>query len=83
MSVFLDTSVLLDLFLPDARDLRVLRFIRSCAPTIPVILMTAFPNPDVVEEALALGAFVMIKPFEMTELAAVVDNAVASRAIAP
>jgi DNA-binding NtrC family response regulator len=72
--------VLLDLVLPDSCDLGVLRFIRSCAPAIPVILMTAFATPDILEQAFVLGALVMIKPFDMTALAAMVDRAVATAA---
>lgn len=72
--------VLLDLVLPDSCDLGVLRFIRSCAPAIPVILMTAFATPDIIERALALGALVMIKPFDMTVLATMVDRTVATGA---
>src|SRR3954451_11927602 len=41
--------VLLDLFLPDACDLRVLNLIRTVAPSVPVILMTAFATPEIVE----------------------------------
>jgi len=72
--------VLLDLVLPDSCDLGVLRFIRSCAPAIPVILMTAFATPDIIEQAFALGALVMTKPFDMTVLATVVDRTVATGA---
>jgi len=71
--------VLLDLFLPDSCDLRVLKFIRSCAPAIPVILMTAFATPEIVEQAFALGALVLIKPFDMSALATLVDGTVATR----
>jgi DNA-binding NtrC family response regulator len=71
--------VLLEPFLPDSCDLYVLRFIRSFAPTMPVILMTAFATPDLVEEAFALGATVMTKPFDMNELAMAIDRAVAAR----
>jgi DNA-binding NtrC family response regulator len=67
--------VLLDLFLPDACDLGVLNFIRTCAPAIPVIMMTAFATRDIIEQALSLGALVMTKPFDMNELAAAVDRA--------
>jgi DNA-binding NtrC family response regulator len=71
--------VLLEPFLPDSCDLHVLRFIRSFAPAMAVILMTAFATPDLVEEAFALGAAVMIKPFDMNELAMAIDRAVAAR----
>jgi DNA-binding NtrC family response regulator len=71
--------ILLDLFLPDSCDLHLLQFIRSRAPEVPVILMTAFATPEIVEQALAHGALVMSKPFDMSELARVVDRTLASR----
>ena len=70
--------VLLDLFLPDACDLRVLKLVRALAPAIPVILMTAFATPDIIEQAVSLGALVMAKPFDMNALAAAVDRTLAS-----
>lgn len=71
--------VLLDLFLPDSCDLGVLTFIRRYAPSIPVILMTAFATPDIIERALAVGALVITKPFDMDNLAALIDRTVATR----
>jgi DNA-binding NtrC family response regulator len=68
--------VLLDLCLPDSDDLRVLSFIRTHSPNTPVILMTAFGTREVLDEAAAKGAIVMRKPFDMTELASVVDRAI-------
>lgn len=70
--------VLLDLFLPDANDLRVLKLIRMCAPAIPVVLMTAFATADIIEQALSLGALVMTKPFDMSDLVAMVDRTVSA-----
>ena len=71
--------VLLDLFLPDACDLRVLKLIRAVVPAVPVILMTAFATPEIVEEALAAGARVIPKPFDMDTLTALIERAVAAR----
>jgi DNA-binding NtrC family response regulator len=71
--------VLLDLCLPDSDDLRVLSFIRAHSPNTPVILMTAFGTRDVLDEAAAQGAIVMPKPFDMSELASVVDRTMAAR----
>jgi two-component system response regulator AtoC len=69
--------VLLDLFLPDSRDLSMLRLIRSCWPAMPVILMTAFATAEIIEQAFALGVFVMVKPFDINELARLVDRTLA------
>lgn len=71
--------VLLDLRLPDTDDLRVLARMREKAPATPVILMTAFATREIVEEAAALGAPVIAKPFELNDLAADVERALAGR----
>ncbi len=71
-------AVLLDLWLPDSSDLRLLAAIRRLAPTLPVILMTAHLTPEVADEALKLGAFrVITKPFELGELAPLLESALA------
>src|SRR5262245_41303719 len=71
--------VLLDLRLPDVSDLRLLARIREKNPQVPVILMTAFPTREIIEEAAALGASVLIKPFELDLLAASVERALNPR----
>jgi DNA-binding NtrC family response regulator len=68
--------VLLDLFLPDACDLRVLNLVRTIVPSVPVILMTAFSTPEIVEQALAVGARVILKPFDMDTLTALIERTV-------
>ena len=71
--------VLLDLHLPDADDLRVLSFIRAHSPSLPVIIMTAFATREIVEEAAALGAPVMTKPFDLNDLTQTVEQALDGR----
>jgi len=72
--------VLLDLRLPDSDDLRVLSAMRQRSPATPIILMTAHGSPELLEQARLLGAFTVLdKPFEMTELAGIVDGALGSR----
>jgi two-component system, NtrC family, response regulator AtoC len=64
--------VLLDLVLPDYRDLSLLAVLRRMVPTLPIVMMTAFATPELVERARALGAFAVVnKPFEMNDLAPV------------
>jgi DNA-binding NtrC family response regulator len=71
--------VLLDLHLPDSRDLRVLAAMRQLAPKVPVIVMTAFRTLEVLNEALALGAFAVIdKPFDMSDIGPLVGRALAA-----
>jgi DNA-binding response OmpR family regulator len=61
--------VLLDLRLPDFGDLSLLAVLRRLAPTVPIIMMTAFATPELVERARQMGAFTVVnKPFEMNEL---------------
>jgi two-component system KDP operon response regulator KdpE len=70
--------VLLDLFLPDSCDLRVLTIIRALA-TVPVILMTAFATPDIVEQSAAMGARVIPKPFDMDTLTSLIERTVTAQ----
>jgi DNA-binding NtrC family response regulator len=59
-------AVLLDYRLPDSADLRLLEQIRRRLPRSPVVLMTAFGTPEMVQAALDLGAYrVLSKPFDM------------------
>jgi two-component system response regulator AtoC len=68
--------VLLDYRLPDSDDLGLLASIRRASPGAQVILMTAFGRPDMVRDALELGAYrVVNKPFEMAAIADLVAQA--------
>lgn len=61
--------ILLDLRLPDMRDLSLLGTVRQVQPEASVILMTAFDSDEIVERALALGAeTVLHKPFALGTL---------------
>jgi DNA-binding NtrC family response regulator len=68
--------VLLDMRLPDFCDLSLLAVMRRLAPKVPIVMMTAFATPEIVERARRLGAFaVLTKPFEMGELAPLLRKA--------
>jgi DNA-binding NtrC family response regulator len=72
--------VLLDLRLPDSDDLHVLSAMHRLAPTTPVILMTAYGTPELFDRARQLGAFTVVnKPFEMDDLAPLIERALAAR----
>ena len=67
--------IFLDFRLPDSSDLRLLEQLRRLQPEGRIILMTAFGTPEMVQGALDLGAFrVLNKPFELGEIAGLVDS---------
>ena len=68
--------VLLDFRLPDSNDLTLLSELRRLTPSTQIILMTAFGTAEVGRGAIELGAFrVVVKPFEVHELASLVQEA--------
>lgn len=61
--------IVLDLRLPDMRDLSLLATIRQLQRDASIVLMTAFGTDEIVERAIALGAHsVLNKPFELGNL---------------
>jgi response regulator of citrate/malate metabolism len=64
--------VLLDRYLPDASGLDLLRRIRaSSSGPLDVLMVTASPEPDLVRQALELGAVdYILKPFQAQDFAA-------------
>ena len=61
--------VLLDYLLPDSRDLRLLGLLKKIAPDTPVVVMSAFWNPETIRDARAAGADrIVSKPLEMHEV---------------
>ena len=69
--------VLLDLHLPDSDDLELAALIRRRAPNTSIVLMTAYGTPDILTRAAGLGCSIVIKPFDMCELASIVDRVLA------
>jgi DNA-binding NtrC family response regulator len=69
-------AVLLDYRLPDRNDLSLLRSVRELVPTARVLMMTAYGEPGMREEALALGALTVVdKPFQITEVVELIESA--------
>ena len=60
--------VVLDLRLPDMKDLSLLATLRQLLPKALLVLMTAFGTPEITNDARALGAKVLDKPFELFDL---------------
>lgn len=70
-------AVLLDIGLPDGDGLAVLGAIRAFAPSLPVIILTAFTSQDYRARSLSSGAFFCLtKPYNRDELRAVLRRAV-------
>lgn len=62
-------AVLLDLKLPDASGVQLLREARARCLTCPIIVMTAFGAAETVDAALAGGAIqVVTKPFDLDDM---------------
>ena len=71
--------IMLDYRLPDSDGLHLLGTIRAIAPRTRVVLMTAYGTPDVISEALRLGAVCVVnKPIEMADVAQLVARACGS-----
>jgi DNA-binding NtrC family response regulator len=74
--------VLLDYRLPDSDGLRVLKLIKASEPDIPVILLTAFSSIETAVEAMKQGAYHYAnKPFNLDELAMVIQKALETTAL--
>lgn len=64
----------------DRGGLRVLEALRARAPTVPVVMVTAFADVQKVKTALNLGASHLLeKPFRAAELLAVLERVIAAR----
>ncbi len=68
--------VLLDLWLPDSRDLSLLADIRRLSPRSAVVLMSVDCPPEMIDAARALGASAIVpKPFDLDEIHGIVAAA--------
>jgi DNA-binding NtrC family response regulator len=68
--------VLLDLRLPDSKDLSLLRTLLGCADAPRIILMTAHGSGEILNEAMQAGAFRAIsKPFDLDQMVDIVHDA--------
>jgi two-component system, response regulator, stage 0 sporulation protein F len=60
--------LLIDLRMPGSSGIQILRALRAARQLPPAILMTAFAEPEVHAEALALGIHILDKPFPFDTL---------------
>jgi nitrogen regulation protein NR(I) len=71
--------VITDFKMPGLSGMELLQRLRKARPRLPVIIMTAHGSTDTAIEATKLGAYdYLLKPFEIPEFLALVQNAVAS-----
>jgi two-component system nitrogen regulation response regulator GlnG len=69
--------IVLDVHLPDQDGLETYRRLRAVDARIPVIFATGKSTTDTAIEAMKLGAYeYLLKPFELSQLRAVIDKAV-------
>ncbi|HHV61179.1 MAG TPA: sigma-54-dependent Fis family transcriptional regulator [Firmicutes bacterium] len=75
--------VILDLKMPGPDGLETLKRIKAFRNNIPVIMITGFGSIETAVEAMKLGAFDYVtKPFETTQIKAIVKNALKLQALA-
>jgi two-component system, response regulator, stage 0 sporulation protein F len=60
---------ILDVRMPGMSGLEIVYELRQRRWSTPLLLMTAFPDPELLEEAERLGVGVLEKPFELDHLA--------------
>ena len=64
--------ILLDLVMPGISGAETFREIRKADPNVPVVIVTAYPDSDLMAQALQVGPFAVIKkPFTLSELSEV------------
>ena len=74
--------VLLDFRLPDSDGLRVLKQLKAAEPDTPVIMLTAVSSVETAVEAMKQGAYHYAnKPFNLDELAILVEKALETTAL--
>jgi DNA-binding response OmpR family regulator len=66
--------------MPGASGLDVIDQLRELGDATPVIIVTAFPQEEVLERARGLDIRLLAKPFELDTLRAAVDWAIRSNA---
>ena len=69
------TMVFLDLKMPRMDGAELFRQIKTIKPKLPIIIITGYPDSDVMARALAQGPFgVMNKPFSESDVITAVNN---------
>lgn len=67
--------MLLDMRIPGANGIQILEHLQTLGQKMPIIMMTAYGEQDVIEQAKKLGAtHYFTKPFDIIELRNTVNN---------
>jgi excisionase family DNA binding protein len=66
--------VLLDLMMPGLNGVETFRQLHALHPDLPVVIVTGYPDSDLMAQALEIGPFTMLnKPVDLGQLQKVVD----------
>ena len=69
--------VLLDLSMPGLNGVETFREIQNLRPGLPVVIVTGYPDSDLMARALEIGPFTMIsKPVDFNQIQKIVDRIV-------
>jgi two-component system, cell cycle sensor histidine kinase and response regulator CckA len=71
--------VVIDVRMPGLSGLEVIRLLRSWRWKTPVLFVTAYPEPHVFDDAAALEASVLAKPFVLSRLSRAASDTLAGR----
>jgi DNA-binding NtrC family response regulator len=69
--------------MPGMNGVETFRAIHSLRPTLPVMIVTGYPDSDLMAQALEIGSFTMIsKPFDLAQFQKTVHRIV-GRSLGP
>ena len=75
------TMVFLDLKMPDIDGAELFRQIKTIRPKLPVIIITGYPNSEIMARALVYAPFALMnKPFNAVDIITAVNTFLPSRA---
>jgi len=67
--------ILLDLVLPGMDGAQTFKEIRKLNQSVPVVIVTGYPDSDIMSEALKVGPFAIVrKPFSLDQLGHIVER---------
>ena len=73
--------VIMDVRMPGLSGLEVVYLLRAWRWNTPILLMTAYPDPELLAEARRLGVPILAKPFRLSRLSEAA--AIRARPVAP